>query len=137
MKNLYETINNRAKDLREDFNFTSNMNSLFSNNFQSERDVRILPVEAEKADWEERHDFGRTSLNRTFVFEKHRHLRFFVSEVLKESDKMMHHPILIVEKDAVQVELYTHDINDISERDIKLSKFIDEIHDDVRFIEEF
>lgn len=137
MKNLYETINNRAKDLKEDFDFTSNMNSLFSKSFQSVRDIHILPVEPEKAEWEEHADFGKVSLNRTFAFERHKHLRFFVSEVLKESDKLMHHPTLQVRKDSVHVELYTHDINDISKQDLNLSKLIDEIYEDVRFIEEF
>jgi pterin-4a-carbinolamine dehydratase len=49
----------------------------------------------------------------------------------------MGHPHLEVSKDNVKVILYTHDINDVSELDLKLAKFIDEIYDDVKFIEEF
>ena len=50
---------------------------------------------------------------------------------------MNHHPILTIKEKSVEVELYTLDINDISEQDLKLAKFIDEIYDDCRFIQEF
>jgi len=50
---------------------------------------------------------------------------------------MQHHPALIITSETVQVELYTHDINEVSELDLKLARFIDEIYDDVKFIQEF
>ena len=137
MKNLYERIHERTQVLKEDFDFTEGMSSLFSNNFQSVRDFKPLPVEVEKTDWQEDSSFNRTALNKTFTFDTHKHLRFFVSETLKESDTMQHHPILTVHESSVKVELFTMDINDISEQDLILAKFIDEIYDDVKFIQEF
>jgi pterin-4a-carbinolamine dehydratase len=50
---------------------------------------------------------------------------------------MVHHPTLNVEKDTVTMILYTHDINDVSERDLELSKYADDVYDDVKFIESF
>ncbi len=137
MKNLYDRIHERTQVLKEDFDFAEGMNSLFSNSFQSVRDFSPLPVEAETSDWQEDSSFNRTALVRTFTFDSYKHLMFFVSETLKESDKMNHHPSLIIKESSVEVELYTLDINDVSEQDLNLAKFIDEIYDDVRFIQEF
>ena len=137
MKNLYERINERSQVLKEDFDFTEGMSSLFSNNFQGVRDIKALPVEAETSEWKEDSNFNRTAILRTFTFDSYRHLRFFVNSTLKESGNMNHHPILTIKEKSVEVELYTLDINDISEQDLKLAKFIDEIYDDCRFIQEF
>ena len=137
MKNLYERIHERTQVLKEDFDFTEGMSSLFSNNFQSVRDFKPLPVEADRSEWQQDSNFNRTALTRVFSFDSHKHLRFFVSETLKESDRMNHHPILIIKESSVEVELFTLDINDVSEQDLNLAKFIDEIYDDVRFIQEF
>jgi pterin-4a-carbinolamine dehydratase len=137
MKSLIEQIRKNSGDAREDLDFTSGMKNLFNSNFQGVRDIPEMPIAVTETNWEEVSDFSKNYLSRSFYFEKHRHLRFFVSEILKESDRMMHHPQLDVGSDYVKVILYTHDINDVSELDLKLSKFIDEIYDDVKFIEEF
>jgi pterin-4a-carbinolamine dehydratase len=137
MKSLIEQIRKNSCNIKEDFDFTAGMKNLFSSNVQGVRDIPEMPIEATDSNWEEVSDFSKTYLSRSFFFEKHKHLRFFVSEILKESDELMHHPHLEVSKDNVKVILYTHDINDVSELDLKLAKFIDEIYDDVKFIEEF
>ena len=137
MKRLYETIQTRAKDLNDNFDFTEGMNNLFSSNFQGIRDIAELPLEPETSEWSEISGEGRTSLNRTFLFDRHKHLMYFVTEILKESNYMAHHPTLVVLSDRVDVELYTHDINDVSALDLKLADFIDEIYNDIKFIVEF
>ena len=137
MSRLFERINESSQALKEDYNFSSGMKSLFSNSFQGVRDIADLPLEPKQSEWTEISGEGRTSLNRSFFFDRHSHLRYFVSEVLKESESMNHHPVLVVASDRVDVELYTHDINDISSLDLKLSNFIDEIYSDVKFIVEF
>ena len=137
MKSLLEQIKENSQEIKEDVDFMSGMNNLFSSSFQGIRDIPEMPVEVTQSNWEEVNDFSKTYLSRVFYFEKHKHLRFFVSEILKESSEMMHHPHLEIGSDYVKVLLYTHDINDISELDLKLAKFIDEIYDDVKFIEEF
>jgi len=137
MKNLYNQIQKKSKILNEDFSFSNGMQNLFTDKFQGIRNIPELPVAASKSEWEEVSDFYKTVLSKRFSFEKHKHLRYFVLEALKESDNMMHHPFLEVGSDYVRVELYTLDINDISELDLKLAKFIDEIFDDIKFIQEF
>jgi len=137
MKNLYSQIQKKSKILNEDFGFSSGMQNLFTDKFQGIRNIPELPVEASKSEWEEVSDFYKTVLSKRFSFEKHKHLRYFVLEALKESDIMMHHPLLEIGSDYVKVELYTHNINEISEMDLKLAKFIDEVYEDIKFIQEF
>ena len=137
MKSLFEVINNQRKIIKENDDFSANMNRLFSADFQGIRDIPELPIEATTTEWEEVSDFYKTSLVRTFTFDRDKHLRFFVNEILKTAEEMMHHPRLSIEKMKVQVELYTYDINEVSEQDLKMAKFIDEIFDDIKFIQEF
>tara|TARA_X000001382_G_scaffold84586_1_gene59886 strand:+ start:4792 stop:5205 length:414 start_codon:yes stop_codon:yes gene_type:complete len=137
MRSLYEVMNKKANIVKENDNFLSDMQSLFTDKFQGIRNIPELPVEASKSEWEEVSDFYKTVLSKRFSFEKHKHLRYFVLEALKESDIMMHHPLLEVGSDYVKVELYTHNINEISEMDLKLAKFIDEVYEDIKFIQEF
>lgn len=137
MKNLHRQIKERANIMKENHDFSSNMTSLFSKSVSATRDIIDLPISAEKSDWEEVDDYEKTSLSKVFQFKRHKHLRFFVNEVLKESDRMMHHPLLTVNSDSIKVELFTHDFNDVSESDIKLAKHIDEIFEDIKFIQEF
>jgi len=137
MKSLYEVMNLKAKSIKEDYDFSADMNRLFSADFQGVRDIPELPIEATTTEWEEVSDFYKTSLVRTFTFDRDKHLRFFVNEILKTAEETMHHPALNIERMKVQVELYTHDINEVSEQDLKMAKFIDEIFDDIKFIQEF
>jgi len=135
--NLLEHIKNRANLTKENFNFSSGMNKLFTSEFQGIRNIPELPIEVETTTWEEVSDFYKTSFVRSFVFKNHKHLRFFVSEILECSSKMHHYPLMSIDSSKVVIELYTQGINDISELDLKLSKFIDEIYEDVKFIQEF
>ena len=137
MKSLIEQIRKNSCAIKEDFDFTDGMKNLFSNNFQGVRDIPELPVEPDQSNWSEISDFEKTFIQRIFKFNNHKHLRYFVSEILTESDRMVHHPTLNVEKDTVTMILYTHDINDVSERDLELSKYADDVYDDVKFIESF
>lgn len=137
MKSLYEVMNVDSTLKKESFDFTAGMNRLFSSDFQGVRDIPELPIDAEETSWQEVTDYSKTSIMKTFNFERDKHTRFFVNEILKTSEAMMHHPILSVERKKVKVELYTHDINEVSELDLKLSRFIDEIYEDIKFIQEF
>ena len=137
MKNLYSQIQKKSKILNEDFSFSSGMQNLFTDKFQGIRNIPELPVEPSESEWEEVSDFYKTVLSKTFSFKRHKHLRYFISETLKESDRMMHHPHLEVGSDYVKIVLFTHDINEISEMDLRLAKFIDEVYEDIKFIQEF
>ncbi len=52
----------------------------------------------------------------------------FVTRIALESEKKNHHPDITISYDKVCIELITHDINKISEKDIDLAKSIDKLN---------
>ena len=46
----------------------------------------------------------------------------FITKIALESEKMNHHPDITISYNKVNIKLITHDINQISEKDIDLAK---------------
>uniref|UniRef100_A0AAV2JEJ1 4a-hydroxytetrahydrobiopterin dehydratase n=1 Tax=Knipowitschia caucasica TaxID=637954 RepID=A0AAV2JEJ1_KNICA len=51
----------------------------------------------------------------------------FMSRVALQAEKMNHHPEWVNVYNKVQVTLTTHDCGGLSQRDVKMAKFIDKI----------
>ena len=47
---------------------------------------------------------------------------------------MHHHPEILISHTKVTITLFTHDLNDVTDRDIHMSKKIDEIIEDINVI---
>ncbi|MAE86662.1 MAG: hypothetical protein CMB80_28265 [Flammeovirgaceae bacterium] len=90
-----------------------------------------LPVTAESSEWATHTDPERIS--RTFEFLKFSHLNYFVNELLAYQEERQHHAKMTIESREVIVESYTHGVNAVTEQDIKLSKFCNELYEDVNF----
>jgi pterin-4a-carbinolamine dehydratase len=90
-----------------------------------------LPVNAESSEWETFTDPERIS--RKFEFLKFSHLSYFVNELLMYQEEHRHHAKMTIENREVTVESYTHDINAVTQQDINLSKFCNELYEDVNF----
>ena len=94
-----------------------------------------VPVEAKESEWSE-FDYGEyIAINKSYLLKSHDHLIYFINEVLKESNRIDHHPKLTIDHMNVDIVLYTKDYNDVTESDLKLSRIIDEIYNDIFFIE--
>ena len=70
-------------------------------------------------------------LMRRFVFSDRSRLRDFVLEVLNYEDEVGPHGSLRVSGLEVDVEVYTHDLNRITNRDREYAAMVDAIHGDV------
>ena len=57
-----------------------------------------------------------------------------MNEVVNLSEEMYHHPEIIINHTEVTLTLFTRDLNDVTERDIQMSKKIDEIIEDINVI---
>ena len=136
MKSLYAQIIEHSQDTQLDSSLSSGLNELFTRNLVRIKDIPDLPITAEKSSWEQYSDSYKTFLEKTYLFGRHRHLRFFVQQVLENADEVQHLPELEVGSDSVTVRLYTHDINDVSQSDLDMSKFVDEIYQDIQFIQD-
>ena len=92
------------------------------------------PVETVKADWEAIDYDNYSALNKTFNFELSASFNYFISEILSESQRLDHDFKMIIEGRKIEIFLYTMDYNQITAIDIKLSKIINEIHEDLKFL---
>ncbi len=52
----------------------------------------------------------------------------FITKIALESEKMDHHPDITISYNKVNIKLITHDINEISDKDINLAKKIDKLN---------
>ena len=57
----------------------------------------------------------------------------FVTEMLEFQRSFGHHAKFIIESDAVIIEVYTHDVNDVTEMDLEYAKAADQIMRDVYY----
>jgi len=91
-----------------------------------------LPVSVDTSDWVTLKEPER--LYRKFVFSKPSHVSYFVNQLLKYQDQTYHHSKITISHLDVEVETYTHDVNLVTESDIQLARFCDEIYEDTRFL---
>jgi 4a-hydroxytetrahydrobiopterin dehydratase len=68
-------------------------------------------------------------LSKTFLFKNYRQSFGFVSQIVLLAEKKNHHPTITLEYKSVTIALISHDVNEITERDIDLAKQIDKIYD--------
>ena len=68
-------------------------------------------------------------LTKTFSFKNYRQSFAFVSQIVLLAEKKNHHPTITLEYGSVTIALISHDVNEITERDIDLAKQIDKIYD--------
>ncbi len=68
---------------------------------------------------------GRDAIVKTFLFADFNTAFGFMSRVALEAEKADHHPEWFNVYNRVEFTLATHDVNGLSERDVKLAQFID------------
>ena len=131
---LLEIAIKNSLDKNKNFDFSNVINK--SNvNFVG-TDINELPLEVEESSWSTINDDSKTYLSKTYIFNSQRHLIYFINETIVKSDLMNHHPIVILNHNQVTVQLYTHELNDVTDQDIALKTHIDEIYDDILFLNE-
>ena len=90
-----------------------------------------LPIVARESEWETL--YSPTRLSRSFSFRSLEKLKYFINEMLAYQNISNHHCLMIVEKDIVSIETYTHGMNNVTSLDLSLAKFADEVYEDTRF----
>lgn len=94
-----------------------------------------LPVAVKSSDWQSAEDIhGHNLIEKSFKFASFNHLMYFLNDVMRKSNQINHHPKFVINVDVVTIELTTHELGDISGRDLDLAKYIDEVYQDVKFI---
>ena len=93
-----------------------------------------LPIDPEGAKWAQLQVGDKLCLQRTYELETVKFLLYFVNEVIHLSEEMYHHPEILINHTEVTLTLFTRDLNDVTDRDIHMSKKIDEIIEDMNVI---
>ncbi len=70
-------------------------------------------------------------LYKKFSFKTFMNAFSFMNIIADKSEKVDHHPKLINEYNKVEVELFTHSSNSISNKDFSLARFIDNIYEEI------
>ena len=93
---------------------------------------RNLPIEAPKQTWTQTDNPNK--LHRGFDFDSPDQRLFFVAEVLAFQEEMNHHGTITINPKGVEIEIYTHDLNEVTGLDIKYAKEVDLIYKDARHV---
>ena len=93
---------------------------------------KTLPINAPKPTWDKLE--GPNRLSRTFAFDNNKSLTLFIVHVLQLQEEMNHHGDIRVTKDGVTIEVYTHDLEEVTGRDIKYAKQVDLIYKDAKHV---
>ena len=95
-------------------------------------DAPIEPVK--KSKWTNSvNEDGIPFLQREYEFEDFRSLHYFVNESLKYQEKVNHHTLMKISHRTVEIETYTLDVNDVTEIDLKIAKYFDELYEDTQY----
>jgi pterin-4a-carbinolamine dehydratase len=129
---LIQTIANSLFNKQERNDIKFNFSESVSHNYsQVDNNSIDLPVKILDSNWENIND---THLKKSYSIIKTEQMLFFINNVIKESNRINHHPKIIIENDVVKFILTTHDLNTVSHYDLTLSKIIDQIYLDSKYI---
>ena len=91
-----------------------------------------LPVNLNKSDW----DVSSDSLSRVYQIENRDHFAYFVGNILDHAKELHHDPSMIISYPKISIKLKPHDLEEVTEIDLEFAKFIDEIYEDITFLQE-
>ena len=89
-----------------------------------------VPIKVTKNMWEVVASPNR--LKREFEFDDYQSQKAFLDELLNYQEDTQHHAKIIIDHRTIIVEVYTQDVNDITELDQEYAKMADEILEDVK-----
>ena len=99
------------------------------------KEMRVNPdcpiVPSSSSEWEVVSDPNR--LMKTFEFSTAEELIAFTNEVMQEQERLHHHGKLTIDHLKMIIEVYTHDVNDITEVDKEYAVAIDNILQDIMY----
>ena len=92
------------------------------------REGTELPIAPSHSEWEL---LGESShLGRSYEFNSKEQLMFFLDEIFAHEVRTGHEGKIIIEGNTIMIEVFTHDVNDVTELDTEYAETADEIYAD-------
>ena len=92
--------------------------------------IQELPVATHRSSWEVVESPRR--LMKTFGFDNKKLKKSFVIELLEYEEEVNHYAKITVNAETVIIEVYTHDVDDVTELDKEYAVAADDIYQDIK-----
>ena len=132
---LQNVLKNRQQAVLQEFDMTKSGGAMMRHlgaSFPYEEDS--LPIAPEEASWSQNQIDNKICLSKVYELDNTKFLTYFINELINLADEYHHHPDILIQHTQVTVTLYTRDLNDVTDRDLDMSKKIDEIVEDINVI---
>ena len=129
MRSLLEFVN--SEFIEQGHKSESNPTDIILGSLRSRTIPEEIPISVEKSEWVTLN--SPTRLYRKYIFNDYRQMRSFIINLMDYQNKLQHHGLLTIEEDTVSIETYTHDVDDITELDLEMAKFSDQLYEDVGY----
>jgi len=131
-QNLLNTILRVLKML---FNFSKSILQNINTINENINIARHNPITVNQNEWKTVDEKNSSIyLSKVYYFKSYDNIIYFINEIIKELSKNKNVPKIIIDKNSVEIMIFSDFIADITELEINISKFIDEIYDDIRYI---
>lgn len=97
--------------------------------------IEDMPVQVEESDWSVMS--GPERLTRKYLFNDTKMRNWFLRELFEDENNSGHHGKITVSGPEVVIEVWTHDIDAITELDVEYAGRCDDIYNDVALLGEF
>ena len=114
--------------------FRSLFESAETENFLENEDLD-LPISPEQSDWEVLNDGAGDYMTRDYIFGSAKSLMYFLAQTISQQEKINHHAKITIDELEVNLVLQTKDVMDVTELDIELAEFCDEVYKETRYFE--
>ena len=137
MSRLLENIlRNRQKEVLRELDMTKTGTAMMRHlgtGFPYDEETS-LPIEPAGSSWCHIQVDNKTCLQKVYELDSVKFLIYFLNETINLAEEYYHHPDILIQHAKVTVTLYTKDLNDVTDRDLEMSKKIDEIIEDINVI---
>ncbi len=96
------------------------------------REQSNLPISPKKSEWIQLENPRR--LTRSYFFDEYEQVMIFVQTLMRYVNQIQHHPEIVISENQVSVETYTHQLNDVTEQDLRLAKMADQLYIDATYV---
>ena len=126
-------INSSNKNLKFDFSKSVSENISFSSDYDYDNSLPI-EINDSKNSWEHVYESGIEKLKKVYVFKSLKHMSYFISEYLTKINEYDKKADMLVKNNCITLTLHTEDILEVTDLDLQLAKYLDNINEDITFI---